>query len=283
MEFIRTLEVKFDVGDAIRLSVENQSGTIAVRGDGGRTVRVEVVARLWAEDEHEADDQAELIRRGIQHDGDKVVVRAPALLRPRPFLFFGHSRPRVDYQITVPTKTQAKIESRSGLVEVEAIAGPLRIDSRSGKVSVREVSSDVEIQSRSGTVRAESIGGSLDAESRSGTIRVKGCGGDASLESRSGSLTIEDVGGRLNAGIRSGSFKYEGGVHGSFDIKVTSGSVRLALDTDSRFFLDAEAVSGSVTSDLRLRENGTSGGRPPKDAPNVRIRTISGSIHIGSS
>ncbi len=280
MEFIRTLDVKFDVGDATRLSVESQSGTVAVRGNGGRSVRVEVVARLWAEDDAEADDQAELIRRAIQHEGDKVTVRTPALLRPRPFLFFGHSRPRVDYQITVPTQTQTKIDSRSGQIEVEAIAGPLRIDSRSGKVSVHDVTSDVEIRSRSGSVNAESIGGSLDVESRSGSMRIKGCGGDASLESRSGSLTIENVGGKLQAGIRSGSFKYEGAVRGSFDVKVTSGSVRLALDPDSRFFLDAEAISGSVTSDLRLRDDG--GGRPPKNAPKVRIRTVSGSIHIAS-
>ncbi len=282
MEFIRTLDVSFDVGDATRLSVESQSGTVAVRGDGGRSVRVEVVARLWAEDDAEADDQAELIRRSIQHEGDKVTIKTPALLRPRPFLFFGHSRPRVDYQITVPTKTQAKIDSRSGSIEVEAIAGPLRIASRSGKVIVSDVTSDVEVRSRSGSIQAESIGGSLHVESRSGSMRIKSCRGDASLESRSGSVTIEDIGGRLKAGIRSGSFKYDGAVHGSFDIGVTSGSVRLALDPDSRFFLDAEAISGSVTSDLRLRDNG-SGVRPPKNAPKVRIRTVSGSIHIVSN
>lgn len=282
MEFIRTLDVKFDVGDTIRLTVDSQSGTVAVRGDGGHSVRVEVVARLWAEDDAEADDQAELIRRAIQHEGDRVTVRTPALLRPRPFLFFGHSRPRVDYQITVPTKTKAKIESRSGLIEVEAIAGPLRIESRSGKVSVRDVTSNVEIRSRSGAVQTESIGGSLDVESRSGAMRIKGCGGDASLESRSGSLTIENVGGRLQAGIRSGSFKYEGAVRGSFDIKVTSGSVRLSVDPDSRFFLDAEAISGAVTSDLHLRRDGN-GGRPPGNAPKVRIRTVSGSIHIATN
>ena len=282
MEFIRTLDVKFDVGDATRLGVESQSGTVAVRGDGGRSVRVEVVAKLWAEDDAEADDQAELIRRSIRTDGDKVTIRTPALLRPRPFLFFGHSNPRVDYQITVPTKTEAKIDSRNGRIDVEAVTGRLRIDSRSGKVSVRDVRSEVEIQSRSGSVQAEEIGGSLDVESRSGSVRVKGCGGDADLESRSGSLTIEDVGGRLKAGIRSGSFKYQGAVRGSFDIKVTSGSVRLNLDDDSRFFLDAEAVSGSVTSDLRLRDDG-SDGRPSKNAPKVRIRTVSGSIHIGTN
>ena len=282
MEFIRTLDVKFDVGDAVRLLVESRSGTVSVRGNDTTIVRVEVVARLWAEDDHEADDQAELIRRGIQHDGDKVIVRAPSLLRSRPFLIFASRGPRIDYQITVPQGTEAKIESRSGRVEVEDIRGPLDVESRSGKVEVRDIGGDVTVTSRSGTVQAESIGGSLDVESRSGTTRVKGCKGDATLQARSGSLRIEDVGGRLKTATRSGSVRYDGGVHGSFDIEVTSGSVRLNVDPDSRFFLDAEAVSGSVTSDLRLRSDG-GGGRPPKDAPRVRIRTVSGSIHIATN
>lgn len=281
MEFIRTLDVRFDVGNATRLAVENRSGTVAVRGGSDQSVRVEVVARLWAEDDHEADDQAELIRRGIMHEGDEVIIKAPALLRPRPFLFFGHSRPRVDYQITVPARTQAKIDNSSGPVEVENIEGPLRVDSRSGKVAVRDVASDAEIVSRSGTLTAESIGGRLEAESRSGSVRIKECRGDAAVYARSGSLTIEDAGGRLKAGTRSGSVRYEGEVHGSFDIEVTSGSVRLNVDPNSRFFLDAEAISGSVTSDLRLRDDGN-GGRPPSNAPKVRIRTVSGSIHVGT-
>ncbi len=282
MEFIRTLDVKFDVGDAVRLRVESRSGTVAVRGDNTSSVRVEVVARLWAEDDHEADDQAELIRRGIQHEDDKVSVRAPSLLRARPFLIFASRGPRIDYQITVPQGTEAKVESRSGRVEVESIRGPLTIESRSGKVAVRDIGGNVGIVSRSGAVEAESIGGSLDVETRSGTTRVKGCAGDATLQARSGALRIEDVGGRLKTGTRSGSIRYEGGVHGSFDIDVTSGSVRLSVDSDSRFFLDAEAISGSITSDLHLRSDGD-GGRPPKDAPKVRIRTVSGSIHIATN
>jgi DUF4097 and DUF4098 domain-containing protein YvlB len=95
-------------------------------------------------------------------------------------------------------------------------------------------------------------------------------------------MQIEDVGGRLKTSTRSGSVRYEGGVHGSMDIDVTSGSVRFNVDPDSRFFLDAEAISGSVTSDIRMRSDGE-GGRPPKDAPKVRIRTVSGSIHIATN
>ena len=156
MEFIRTLDVKFDVGDTTRLTLESQSGTVAVRGDGGRTVRVEVVARLWAEDDAEADDQAELIRRAIRHEGDKVTVRAPALLRPRPFLFFGHSSPRLDHQIPVPTTPEPRTETRSGLSSVGPIARTPRTTPRRGHVRVRPLPSAADTRRR--RARGQAVG-----------------------------------------------------------------------------------------------------------------------------
>ncbi len=153
MEYIRTLTKEFDVGKAAQLFVDNRSGTVAVRGEATERLRVEVVARLWADDDHEADEQEELIRRGIQQEDKRVNVRAPTLLRPRPFFFFGHG-PRIDYQITVPNGTTATIASRRGRVEVEDLTGPLEIEARSGRVGVRDIGGDTRIVSRSGSVQA---------------------------------------------------------------------------------------------------------------------------------
>ncbi len=60
---------------------------------------------------------------------------------------------------------------------------------------------------------------------------------------------------------------------------MTSGSIRLSVDPSTVFFLDAESASGSVRSDLPMRRDA---GRARQQAtgPKVRIRTLSGSIHI---
>ena len=296
MEYIRTFTVEFDVGREAELSIENRSGAVSIRGDDTEQVRVEVVARLWAEGDVEADEQADLIRRGIRQDGRRVTIRAATLLRPRPLFFFGRG-PRVDYQLTVPRATRAKILSRSGRVEVENVAGPLDIEPRSGRVSLREIGGDATVSSRSGAVHAESMAGSLSVVSRSGGVKAQDIQGDVTVQIRSGSLQLEDVrgnvkiearsgsatisnvGGALTIKTGSGSIRYSGPVRGPFDITVISGSVRLAPDPDSSFVLDAQTTSGSVRSDLPVRE-----GPPPSGAaaaPTVRIRTISGSIHIG--
>lgn len=297
MEYIRTFTREFEVGDRAEVSIDNRSGTVTVRGDETQRVRVEVVARLWADSDTEADEQADLIRRGIRQEGKRVTVRAPTLLRPGPFILFGRG-PRIDYQVTAPRATTATVTSRSGRVEVENLAGPLEVDAKSGRVAVSDIGGDTRIASRSGSVQAESVAGSLVLESRSGGVRVSRCEGDVTVHTRSGSLQIEDVGGKLKIEARSGSatvsdvgadltittgsgsVRYDGAVRGPFDIDVTSGSVRLALDPNSSFFLDAETTSGSVRSDLPLRRS--PGGAPTSRAagPTVRIRIRSGSIHI---
>ncbi len=278
MEFIRTFTKTFDLGDSARLTIENRSGTISIRGEDTDRVAVEVVARLWAEDEREADDQEELVRRAIRGEGTHVSIRAPSLPRPRPLFFFGHG-PRIDYQVTVPRKTAAEVTSRSGRVDVTNVAGPLQIEARSGRVALRDIGGKTRIVSRSGGIQVESIDGDLGIDSRSGTIRVERCKQDLTIQARSGSVQVADAAAGVKVELRNGSLRYEGAVRGMFGIKIQSGSVRLTLDADSRFFLDAESARGAVRSEMPVR-SGSSGGRPPNDAPKVRIRTRSGSIHL---
>lgn len=298
MEYLRTLTQEFDVGERAELQVENRSGTVSVRGEETQQVCIEVVARLWAEDEQEADDQADLIARGMRQEGPRVTVRAPSLLRPPGLLSLFGRGPRIDYQITTPQTTSARIASRSGRVDAANLAGPLEIDAKSGRVAVSDIGAGATIVSRSGTVQAEAIAGPLAIESRSGKVRVRGCGSDAQLRSRSGSVQVEEVRGALDiegrsgsisvsdvlGGLsiktRSGSVRYQGPVQGTFDIAVTSGAVLLAVDADSNFYLDAETMSGSVYSDMPLRRTPAGGPSSAEAGPTLRVRTRSGSIRI---
>jgi len=280
MEYVRTHTREFEVGPSVELSIDSRSGTVNVRGDDTERVRVEVVARLWAESDDEADDQLALIARGIRQDGKRVNIRAPALVAPSIFMIFGRG-PRIDYQVTVPKAALGTVVSRSGRVEIEGIAGPLEVDVRSGRIGVRDIGADTRIISRSGSVQVESVRGSVVIESRSGSLRLGGCTGNATVISRSGSVQIEDVGGSLKLESRSGSVRYDGPVRGEFDISVVSGSVRLSVDADSRFFLDAESAHGSEQSDLPMRRDSQRGASDER-GPTVRVRTRSGSIHIGT-
>jgi DUF4097 and DUF4098 domain-containing protein YvlB len=279
MEYLRTFSKTFEVREGTQLSIENRSGTITVRGEDTERVQVDVVARIWAESEDEADDQAEMVMHSVRQEDNRISIRAPALLRPAPLILFGRG-PRIDYQVTVPRSTVADVSSHSGRVEIENIAGPIDVTARSGRVGLRDIAGDVRIVSRSGSVQAEAIGGTLGIESRSGGVRVSRCARDVTINARSGALHLEDVGGKLKVESRSGAVRYEGAVHDSFDIEVRSGAIRLAVDPNSVFFLDAESAHGAVFSDLSMRKRG--GTQPAKSGPTVRVRARSGAIQITS-
>lgn len=297
MEYVRTFTREFDVGERAELRVDNRSGAVTVRGDDAPTARIEVTARLWGETEDDADDQVATIERGIEHDGSRVSVRAPHLVRPSGWLFLFGRGPRIDYQITVPHATEAELISRSGRVDVEGLREPLTVDARSGRVTVAGIGADVSIISRSGHVQATDVEGSLAIESRSGKVQVGRCKGNVTVHTRSGALQVEgvggslrvenrsgyvgiaDVGGALYVRSRSGALRYEGSVKDSFDIELMSGAVTLAIDRESVFMLDAETFSGMVQSDLPVRRepgDGLSRGQ----APTLRIRTHSGMIRL---
>jgi DUF4097 and DUF4098 domain-containing protein YvlB len=297
MEYIRTFTREFDVGERAELRVDNRSGAVTVRGEERRTAHIEVVARLWGETEEDADDQVAAIERGIQHDGARVSVRAPHLVRPSGWLFLFGRGPRIDYQITVPHATEAELISRSGRVEVEGLREPLRVEARSGRVTAAEIGADVNIISRSGHVQATDVAGSLAIESRSGKVQVARCKGNVTVNSRSGALQIEGVGGSLRienrsgyvsmadvdgslyVRSRSGALRYEGPVKDSFDIELMSGAAMLAIDRESVFMLDAETFSGMVRSDLPVRRD-PGGSASRAQAPTLRVRTHSGMIRL---
>ena len=297
MEYIRTFTRELDVGQRSVLDIENRSGSITVSGGDTDQVRIEVVARLWAESDDDADDQLALITRGIKQDGERVTVRAPTLLRPGGLLGIFGRGPRIDYQLTTPRATRGQITNRSGRIEIEELEGPFALEARSGRVAVSRIDKDTTIVSRSGGVQVDSLRGSLSIESRSGLIKIQHCQGDVDIRSRSGSIQIEevtgnlkldcrsgsmtllDIGGSVIAHTLSGSFRYYGAVCGPFDVSVVSGSVHLAVDPDSRFYLDAETLSGVVQSDLSLRGDQNAGAAQER-GPTVHIRAHSGSIRV---
>jgi len=294
MDYIRTLTRDFNVAGKLELSIENRAGAVSVRGDDTSSVHLEVVAHLWAEDNDEADDQLELIARGIKMEGNRLTIRAPALLRPKPFLFFERS-PRIEYQLVVPRACTASVTSRSGRAEIDRISGPLELTAHSGRASAREIMSDVRVTSTSGGTQLENIDGSVTIESKSGGVRVSGCSGNCTIglrsgtlqvesvrgnveaETRSGSASFSDIGGSLKLQTRSGSVRYEGAVRAPMSVDVWSGSIRFSVDLDSVFFLDAESAHGAVRSDLPMRSKGSSA---TDSAPTVRLRTRSGAIFI---
>lgn len=209
---------------------------------------------------------------------------------------------------------EVTVASQSGPVEIERVGGKVTVVARSGRITLRDVESDVKLNTNSGSIEAERAGAALEAVAQSGNIAiddvegsvravaqsgrvtVSGVGGQAQIDARTGVVTVANVRngakvrthsgnvmvrGEMTGGLDiqsvSGSVTVRGSVRGNLDIQAASGQVRLDVDPEAPFFIDAESTSGAIHSELtpRLEAPSLNG-----EGPRVKVRTSSGNIRV---
>jgi len=296
MEHTRTITREFETGEKAVLHVEARSGAVAVEGGPGDRVLVEAVVHVWSDLAVEADEAASLVARGMEQDGHRVIVRAPALPHTEGWSLWGRRGSRVDYSVRVPAETAVRVLSRSGRIHICATRGRVHAEAVSGRCSVEGVQGDVTAVSRSGSVSIEHIAGDVTAEARSGRIELRHVTGRATVEAKSGAADARDVGGdlrvsthtgaisiedaraRVRANAHTGAIRYRGRIAADMDMVAHTGLIQLAVDPAFPFFLDAESDVGVVRSDLPPRR----GAAAPADGtgPKVRLRTHTGMIRL---
>jgi len=296
MEHTRTITREFQTGEKAVLHVEARSGAVTVESHDQPMVLVEAVVHVWSDIPAEADDAASMVEHGIEQDGHRVIIRAPALPQSEGWSLWGGRRgARVDYAIRVPVATAVRVLSRSGRVEISGTRGRVHSESMSGRCSIRDVTGEVSVVTKSGSVTIGEIDGNVRAEAKSGRVEVVKVSGNATIEAKSGACDIRDVTGdieikahtgsisiddahaRVKAEAHTGAIRYRGEIRGDFDIRAHTGFIQLAVDTTRPFFIDAESHAGVVRSDLPSRR-GT--GPANGEGPRVRLRTHTGAIRL---
>jgi DUF4097 and DUF4098 domain-containing protein YvlB len=98
-------------------------------------------------------------------------------------------------------------------------------------------------------------------------------------------VEVRGVNGGLRARTGSGHISADGSVKGPWQLHAGSGSVRMALSSNSGFNLDVHTGSGSIHSDLPITVQGTLGRRELRGSvrgggPDVEVSTGSGDVDI---
>ena len=297
MEHVRTIDREYETGGHAVLHVEGRAGGITVEGADSTSVRIEATVRIWSDLAVEADEAAAQVEQGMEHEGDRVIIRAPSLPQSGHgwSSLFGLRGSRVDYAIRVPRQSAVRVLSRSGRISIARVEGRVHAEVLSGRCEIEDVTGDVTAVSRSGSVQIEQVDGNVTAEARSGKLRVHRVTGAATVEARSGAVDVSEVAGSLRASARTGAVsidnaqsevharsrcgpvRYRGAVLGDFDIEVHTGPISMEVDTEHPFFIDAESHLGPVSSSLPPRRGGAA---PAEGGPKVRLRTRTGPIAI---
>jgi hypothetical protein len=159
------------------------------------------------------------------------------------------------------------------------------IDTQSADIAARDLSGQKAFRSASGEIALTRFAGPVDVESVSGEIQISGLAPvDVTAKSVSGEVDVRVPSvRRLSLGTTSGDIRLDAGMSGDgpFAIRTISGDVIVV--GRGGFRVEAESITGDLTSDLPSRRESVVGrkvlliGRP---GPTLSFRSVSGDFHV---
>ena len=214
----------FDVGlkDPVVLDLAVAAGDVRMTysRDGELSVSVS------AQDTSGKEISEEFLRRGmtVEQDGPRIRIRS------LPGRFPG-AAPKVSYQIDVPSRTEVNAAILgAGNLTVIGITGPAALRTAEGKISCARVR------------------GQLYAETGSGNIvLIQNGPSRAVVKSGLGSIDAVAARGNLFASTDKGDVHIKAVLWDIWQVTSGSGNIRIEMPAETKFDLDAETISGSIS------------------------------------
>lgn len=270
------------------LSVDTISADLTVTTGHDNEVVLDFVYIADTNNQEDANEIFENVELSIREDGDGVEVKIEPVKEKTGWFSWGDTKmPRIRITARVPRDQDIHFHSTSGTLDVAGVYGNHTADVTSGDVRIRDANADVRVDSISGDVELENITGAIHIDSTSGDLKVLNGSGSLHMDSTSGNVRAEEFSGPVSVDSTSGS------VHVSFMaapreecvFDAVSGSVRLYLPAETAMNVKAGTVSGGIRCELNITEvevekRNQLRAKINGGGPDLRIETVSGSIHI---
>lgn len=247
-------EHRFDTPEPVELKVTIPAGEISVQTvDGDETlITVEGTPKLVEQTLVEQRGNTIVVDFHGKHAGISIAIGN---------LSFGGGR--LDVRASVPHSSSARLNSASADVAVDGTLASL------------------EIKNVSGDVRASGeIEGNATVKTVSGDLRLAKVGGDLRVQSVSGDVTAQSVGGSVEAKSVSGDVRVESVRDGSATATSISGDIEIGVASGSNVDVDANSVSGELSSEVALASDPAAGGVGAGPTVVVRGKTVSGDFRV---
>ncbi len=292
---VGTADRTFTVSGPVQLELENGSGNshVMVGSAGEVRVHAEFHVRTWPWDNPD---------RTLRD-----LVANPPFSQEDALIRIGHggwdmSMVSADYSITVPPDTQMRGVVGSGNLDVNAIAGPANFTIGSGNISVTGVTNDtraivgsgnvtftdsgrIDVTTGSGNVVIRGAKDEVRAHTGSGDVRIDQPGANVEAETGSGDIELRGVTADIRLHTGSGNINVDGNPAASsyWDIRASSGDVKLRVPSSASFRFYARSSSGDIDVTAPSVTEGTPGkhdfqARIGDGKARVEIETSSGSI-----
>jgi|SRR5215469_489998 len=204
----------------------------------------ELALTVSARDADGREISEEFLERGmtVEQDGPRIRIRS------LPDRFTG-AAPRVSYQIDVPFRTEVNATILgAGNFTVIGISGPAALTTAQGNIEVAQVPrARVEARTGKGKISCARVR-EVVAETGSGNIVLMEDGPSRAVV-RSGLGVIEAAGARgsLFASTDRGDVHVKAVLNDTWQLSSGAGNVRIEMPPKTKFNVDADAVSGSIS------------------------------------
>lgn len=247
------------------LTITNLSGDIVITRRGGGDVQIEAVKTARGRTDADAREMLPLVQVDISERAGRGEARVS---------YSGHREPgtrrnanvTVDFTVSAPENTRIMVKTLSGDITVSDIKGELSLITTSGDVTVSNAERVTAARSTSGDVQVSSTTSenAIELTTVSGTVMARQVRAPRlQLETVSGKVIMQDVDTpRLDAQSITGDVEFTSHLakNGRYDFNSHGGTVRIVVLGDTGFEFDANSFSGSVRSEVTLKEESGSSG-----------------------
>ena len=262
----------FETPGPLELDLNVPAGKIELDAADVAATEVELEPLHDSEGSREAVERTKVNLRP-RGEGHELVVEVPS---ERGFgIRFGRT-PSVLVRVRCPEGAKVSVRTRSADVEAHGRFGAAQVRDISGDVVWETVDGDAIFHSTSGDMRVDAVTGTLNVKTVSGDVEIGAVGGRLSAEGVSGDIRVASVEGSVTTKTVSGDQRL-GVAEGKVALVSVSGDLEARVRRGSRVFVDANAVSGDVSSELELSAEKADGEGPVVE---IRARSVSGDVRI---
>ncbi|MBI4502752.1 MAG: DUF4097 family beta strand repeat protein [Gemmatimonadetes bacterium] len=225
-----------------RLEVENFGGSTTVRTWDKNAIRI-------------VADGDERSRLEIRNLGTVLTVKSQSRYGP----------PRsVDYQVTVPVRTDLTIGGVYHDVTVEGVQSGISVQTVNGEIDVQGGDGFISLKSVEGEVRLANARGRITVSSVNEGVRVSNSSGDISAESVNGGVDLTGItSASVSATTVNGDVVYDGTIQdgGQYSLNTHNGDVAITVPEGASATVDVSTFNGEFETAFPVQLSRTSRNR----------------------
>lgn len=233
-----TTDTTIAVSRGTRLSVDNFSGSITVKGWDQDRVRI----RTGSDDEH-----------GVDVSGGAVTLRVNGNS--------GRWGGPEDHDVTVmvPAWMELDLSGNEVSIDVSGVRSSVRAETVEGNVSLQGGDGNISLKSVDGDITIADAKGRIELNTVEGQVRATGISGDLDVESVDGEIELREVNSQsVTANSVDGSIRFAGPINagGAYHLESHDGDITLETPAAPDAVISLNTFDGDFVSDWPVTVTG---------------------------